>query len=128
MNTKVDLKLLTARICPECMDTFLTKLLDTNLLAYFRSGLEKIRYDIVEGEFYWKIKSIPFRVVIQKNYSRNSGCRIYFENICCLPLELAHTFVYLYFLKKKQGLYINERAKDVYFFDYLTRNFQVKKY
>lgn len=130
-KTKVDLKLLTARICPGCMDTFLTKLPDTNLLAYFRSGLEKIRHDIVEREYYQKIKAKPIRVVIQKDYSRNSGCRFYFENIGYLQLDVAHAIVYLYFLKKKQGLYLNERAKDVYFFDHLyeelsgTRNIKL---
>uniref|UniRef100_UPI0040487ECE hypothetical protein n=1 Tax=Algoriphagus sp. TaxID=1872435 RepID=UPI0040487ECE len=118
-KTKVDLKLLTARICPTCMDAFLNNLPDINLLAYFRSGLEKIRHDIVEGEYYRKIKPKPIKVIIQKDYSKKSGCRIYFENIGYLQLDVAHTVVYLYFLKKKQGFYLNERAKDFYFFAHL---------
>ena len=116
---KVDLKLLTARICPTCMDTFLSNLPDINLLAYFRSGLEKIRHDIVEGEYYRKIEPKPIKVIIKKDYSKKSGCHIYFDNVGAIQLDVAHTVVYLYFLQKKQGLYLSTRGEDFYFLDQL---------
>jgi hypothetical protein len=118
-KVQVDLKLLTARICPTCMDTFLNNLPDINLLAYFRSGLEKIRHDIVEGEYYRKIEPKPIKVIVQEAYSKKSVCRIYFENMGAIQLDVAHTVVYLYFLQKKQGLYLSTRGQDFYFLNQL---------
>lgn len=114
-KTNVDIKLLTARICPKCMDTFLDNVPDTNLLAYFRAGLEKIRHDIVEGEYYRKIQPKPILVKLQKAYSEKLGCRIYFEGMGSIDLDVSHMVVYLYFLKNKNGEYLSEVAKDYYF-------------
>ncbi len=116
---KVDLKLLTARICPTCMDSFLGSLPDINLLAYFRSGLEKIRHDIVEGEYYRKIEPKPIKVIIKQAYSKKLGCQIYFDGVGAIQLDVAHTVLYLYFLKKKQGLYLSTRNQDFYFLNQL---------
>jgi hypothetical protein len=114
-KTNVDIKLLTARICPTCMDTFLGKLPDTNLLAYFRAGLEKIRYDIVEGEYYRKIQPKPIIVKLQNAPSKKSGCLIYFEGIGSIDLDVAHTVVYLYFLRNLKGEYLSDVDKDYFF-------------
>lgn len=107
-KTKVELKMLTARICPVCMGIFLARNPDTNLLAYFRSGLEKIRHDMVEGEYYRKIKPKPMRLTFKKDFS------FHFEGIGSLKLDPAHTLVYLYFLEKKEKyIYFKEVKKDV---------------
>lgn len=114
-KTNVDIKLLTARICPTCMDTFLGKLPDTNLLAYFRAGLEKIRHDIVEGEYYRKIQPKPIKVRLQKNSEGKLGYRIYFEGIGSIDLDAAHAMVFIYFLNQKKGVFLSEVYKDYYF-------------
>lgn len=122
-KVKVDLKLLTARICPTCMDTFLNNLPDINLLAYFRSGLEKIRHDIVEGEFYRKIEPKPITVKLQKVFSKKLGYCICFEGIGSVNLDATHTVVYLYFLIKQQGESMKEINKDYLFLLQLYKKF-----
>lgn len=112
LKEKVDLKLLTARICPDCLDRLLTYNSNPNLLAYFRSGLEKIRHDIVEGEYYRKIQPKPVRVLLQPAYNKKLGYQLNFEGIGFLELDAVHLTVYLYFLKKKNGIYLKEINED----------------
>lgn len=122
-KVKVDLKLLTARICPTCMDTFLNNLPDINLLAYFRSGLEKIRHDIVEGEYYRKIEPKPITVKLQKVFSKKLGYCICFDGIGSVNLDATHTVVYLYFLIKPQGESLKEIYRDRLFLLHLYKKF-----
>lgn len=112
---KVDLKLLTARICPDCLDRLLAYNPDPNLLAYFRSGLEKIRHDIVEGEYYRKIQPKPVRVLLQTTHNKKMGYQLFFEGIGTLDLDAIHLTVYLYFLKKKGGIYLKQIQEDYHF-------------
>jgi hypothetical protein len=110
------LKILTARICPTCLDKFI-KINDTNLLGYFRSGLEKIRHDMVEGEYYRKLKPKPMKLTFEKY-----PFRFDFEGVGSIKLDAAHTLVYLYFLRKKEApVYLAEVENDVVYLDKLYR-------
>lgn len=116
---KVELKLLTARICPECLDRFMKNHSDTNLLAYFRCGLEKIRHDIVEGEYYKQIQPKLIKVKFQPAYNETCSYRIYFEGLGSPELDPIHTVVYLYFLVNKGGVYHPYVYRDYHFLDRL---------
>lgn len=119
---KVELKLLTARICPECLDRFMKNHSDTNLLAYFRCGLEKIRHDIVEGEYYKQIQPKLIKVKFQPAYNETCSFRIYFEGLGSPELDPIHTVVYLYFLINKGGVHHYKVYKDYHF---LARLYQL---
>jgi len=115
-KSKVELKVLTARICADCIDTLLAINQDTNLLAYFRSGLEKIRRDMVEGEYYNRIKPKPMKLTFGRDHV------FHFEGLGYMRLDPTHSLVYLYFLKNKDvSIYFNEVKKDVEFLDHVFR-------
>jgi len=114
-KNKVDLKILTARICPDCLDTLLQYNPDPNLLSYFRHGIERIRQDIVNGEYYHKIKPKPVRVLLQTTHNKKLGYQLFFEGIGRLDLDAIHLTVYLYFLKKTGGIYLKQIQEDYHF-------------
>lgn len=124
---EVELKLLTARICPACMDIFLQNLNDINLLAYFRMALERIRHDIVEGEYYRKIRPKPVKVTLEKSPTKKTGVYLQFEGIGELNLDAAHMMVYVYFLVKNTGVYHQSVYEDYYFLLNLYKKFDVAK-
>lgn len=103
-KTKVDLKILTARICPDCLDTLLQYNPDPNLLAYFRHGIERIRQEIVNGEYYERIKPEPVRVTLKEAKNKKINYQLEFEGIGTLELDAAHLIVYINFLRKKGGM------------------------
>ena len=113
---KVDLKILTARICPDCLDILLGFNPDPNLLAYFRSGIERIRQDIVNGEYYEKIKPKPVKITLKSSYNKKLGYELEFQGIGSLELDAVHMAVYLNFLRRKEGLHLYQIWKDYYCF------------
>lgn len=113
---KVDLKILTARICPDCLDTLLQYNPDPNLLSYFRHGIERIRQDIVNGEYYQKIKPKPVRVLLKEVFNKkNIKYQLDFEGIGMFDLDAAHMIVYLNFLRKKEGMHLYQISSDYHF-------------
>lgn len=113
---KVDLKILTARICPDCLTTLLENNPDPNLLAYFRFGIERIRQDIVNGEYYKKIAPQPVPVYLRKEVHKRMKYRLEFEGIGFLELDAIHLTVYLNFLRKKnEGIRLHKIGYDYYF-------------
>lgn len=116
------LKILTARICPTCLEKFIGINNDTNLLAYFRSGLEKIRHDLVEGEYYNKLKPKPMKLTFHNLTYEKSPFRFEFEGVGSMKLDPAHTLVYLYFLRKKGNpIYLNNIKNDLAYLDQLMK-------
>ena len=121
---KVDLKILTARICPDCLTTLLENNPDPNLLAYFRFGIERIRQDIVNGEYYKKIAPQPVPVYLRKEVHKRMNYRLEFEGIGFLELDAIHLAVYLNFLrKKKEGIRLHKIGFDYYFLLELYKTF-----
>lgn len=115
-KNKVDLKILTARICPDCLNTLLENNSDTNLLAYFRFGIERIRQDIVNGEYYKKIAPQPVRVYLKEAFNKRTGYQLEFDGIGNLDLDPICLTVYLNFLrKKKEGIRLHKIDQDYYF-------------
>jgi hypothetical protein len=112
---KVDLKLLTARICPDCLAAFLHHNPDPNILAYYRHGFERIREHIVNGEYYKLIAPKPVKVILQKAYSKKLGCRLYFEGVGTLDLDAIHLLVYLNFLRQPKGIRTDQIKNDYFF-------------
>lgn len=104
------------------MDRFLKNHSDTNLLAYFRCGLEKIRHDIVEGEYYKQIQPKLIKVKFQPAYNERYSYRIYFEGLGSPELDPIHTVVYLYFLVNKGGVHHPYVYRDYHF---LNRLYQI---
>jgi hypothetical protein len=96
---KVDLKIQTARICSDCLNTFLQLNPDTNLLAYFRSGIEQIRQDL-NNVLYNKIAPKPVPVYLKEAVHKRMNYRLEFEGIGFLELDASHLTLYLYFLRK----------------------------
>jgi hypothetical protein len=121
----VDLKILTARICPVCLDTMMDLIPDENLLAYFRAGLEKIRHDIVQGEYYNKIKPKPVKVLLNFARQKKTGYKITFEGIGDLHLDAAHLTVYLYFLQKGINVYLDHVYLDYHLILELYKTFDM---
>lgn len=94
-------KILTVRIYPTCLDKFIDINKGTNLLAYFQSGLEKIRHDLVDGEYYIKLKPKPMKLTFHRLTNEKPPFRLEFEGARSIKLDPAHTLLYLYFLRKK---------------------------
>jgi hypothetical protein len=122
---KVDLKILTARICPDCITTLLQLNSDPNLLSYFRFGIERIRQDIVNGEYYKKIAPQPVPVYLREAVQkRRIKYQLEFEGIGFLELDAIHLTVYLNFLrKKKEGIRLHRIGFDYYFLLELYKTF-----
>lgn len=97
---KVDLKIQTARICSDCLKTFLKLNSDPNLLSYFRSGIEQIRQDFINVEYNKKIAPKPVPVYLRKDVHKRMNYRLDFQGIGFLELDASHLTLYLYFLQK----------------------------
>lgn len=97
---KVDLKIQTARICSDCLTTFLQLNSDPNLLSYFRSGIEQIRQDFNNVIYNKKIAPMPVPVYLRKEVHKRMNYRLEFEDKGFLELDASHLTLYLYFLRK----------------------------
>ena len=97
---KVDLKIQTARICSDCLNTFLQLKSDPNLLAYFRSGIEQIRQDFINVIYNKKIAPKPVPVYLKEAVHKRMNYRLEFEGYGFLELDASHLTLYLYFLRK----------------------------
>ena len=97
---KVDLKIQTARICKDCLNTFLQLNSDTNLINYFISGIEQIRQDL-NNVLYNKIappKPVP--VYLKEAVHKRMNYRLQVEGKGFLELDASQLTLYLYFLQK----------------------------
>jgi hypothetical protein len=97
---KVDLKIQTARICSDCLNTFLQLKSDPNLLAYFRSGIEQIRQDFINVLYNKKIAPKPVPVYLKEAVHKRMNYRLEFEGLGFLELDASHLTLYLLFLRK----------------------------
>jgi hypothetical protein len=123
-KNKVDLKIQTARICPDCINTLLQLNSDPNLLSYFRFGIERIRQDIVNGEYYKKIAPQPVPVYLREAAHKRTGYQLEFEGIGFLDLDPICLTVYLNFLRKKrEGIRLYSIGLDYYFLLELYKKF-----
>lgn len=97
---KVDLKIQTARICSDCINTFLQLNSDPNLLSYFRSGIEQIRQSFINVIYNKKIAPQPVPVYLRNAVHKRMNYRLEFEGIGFVELDASHLTLYLYFLQK----------------------------